>query len=73
MPGIGFLLGGAVGLLGGPAKASSEVVRQHLELFTRRVVVCPPILRGQGLSYRSYRVTKDRSLALNSPLNVPGR
>jgi hypothetical protein len=46
MPGIGFLLGGAVGLLGGPAKASSEVVRQHLELFTRRVVVCPRILLG---------------------------
>jgi hypothetical protein len=45
MRGIGFLLGGAVGLLWGPAKAASEVVRQHLALFTRRLVVCPRILR----------------------------
>jgi hypothetical protein len=51
MRGIGFLLGGAVGVLWGPAKATSEVVRQHLALFPRRVVVCPRILlRARTLS-----------------------
>jgi hypothetical protein len=73
MPGIGFLLGGAVGLLGGPAKASSEVVDSTWNYSQGAWWSVHGFSLGQGLSYRSYRVTKDRSLALNSPLNVPGR
>jgi hypothetical protein len=44
MRGIDFLLGGAVGLLWGPAKASSEVGSTALGTIHKARVVCPRIL-----------------------------